>query len=307
MKRSTQIKLGLGLTVVLTLSQVLNELEYKTAFDPKKKIDLGKNSEDQQKQIEEGIALIQDKKQKFEITNEHGDVLKATFVPAKEGSKKYVVLSHGYRNSGLNEFGLFLPFYYEQNVNLLIVDHQAHGESEGKNITFGSREHVDLELWIQHLVDSYGEDIQIYLHGISMGATTVLCTVNNIPSNVKGILADCGYASAQDQLVHTMKQNHIPLPRASYHLINYKLKRRYHADLQEINAKKVLKSTEVPIKIIHGEKDTFVPVQNALDIYNSIQSDNKEMIIIEGAEHAKSYMVDPATYQAKIKEILEYE
>lgn len=306
MKKTTIAKITLGLTVIFTISKLLNELEYKIAFDPKTKFKGGPD-EETKKRIEEGVSYMKTfAHDELEIVNEHGDVLKATFFPSKEKSDKFMVLSHGYRNDGLHEFSLFFPFYYEQNVNLLIVDHQAHGKSEGNRITFGQREHVDLLQWMDYLISRYGKNIKIYLHGVSMGATTVLHTIPNIPENVKGVIADCGYANAKEQIVHTMKENHVPFAKTGYRLIHYKLKRRYDADLKEIDAKKVLKKSEVPIKIIHGDKDTFVPLDNAFEIYKSIKSDNKELVIVPGATHAASYLTDKELYERKIKEILEY-
>ena len=42
-------------------------------------------------------------------------------------------------------------------------------------------------------------DAKIILHGISMGgATVMMCAGENLPSNVKGIVDDCGYTSVWD-------------------------------------------------------------------------------------------------------------
>ncbi|MDO4467096.1 MAG: alpha/beta hydrolase [Bacillota bacterium] len=299
MKKKTVAKLVFGLSFVLTLSHFVSELEYKIAFDRKMKWKKKNRS------VEEDIAkLMEHPHEELEIVNVHKDLLKGILFFSKTPSKKFVLLSHGYRNDGLHEFRHFLPFYFSQDVNVLVIDHQAHGKSEGTRITFGCREHEDLLQWMATLITLYGEDIEIFLHGISMGSSTVLKAIENLPKNVKGILADCGYASAKEQIIHTIQLNHIPLPRFSYRLIYNKLWHRLGADLKDMDLKKHPIVCQVPIKIIHGDQDTFVPLHNAFEIYQAIDGLDKELVVISNAKHAQSYICDPALYEKKILEIL---
>lgn len=306
MKKKKFAKITLGLVILYTISKIISEVEYKIVFDPKMKFK-SMPSLETKKKIDEGLAFVSSLKQEsITIKNSYGDKIHATFIPAVKESNQYMILSHGYRNYGLREFSFFLPFYVQQNINLLVVDHQAHGKSEGNRITFGLRESKDLLLWMDYLNNRFGSSIQLYLHGISMGATSVLHTIPFLPENVKGILMDCGYANAKKQLIYNMKANHIPLVKPSYRLLSQKLKHRYDVDLQKIDVKKIHSIREVPIKIIHGGKDTFVPTKNAYEIYNALDSLNKELIIFPGATHAHSYLSNPELYQRKIQELLEY-
>lgn len=76
------------------------------------------------------------------------------------------------------------------------MDQRAHGDSEGHTITFGVRERMDCLLWCRYAVEHFGTDCEIWLNGVSMGASTVLMASNlPLPPQVKGIIADCPYDS----------------------------------------------------------------------------------------------------------------
>lgn len=59
-----------------------------------------------------------------------------------------------------------------------MVDERAHGKSEGKVITFGIRERCDCKLWAEYAVKRYGENKDIFLAGVSMGAASVMMASN---------------------------------------------------------------------------------------------------------------------------------
>ena len=57
---------------------------------------------------------------------------------------------------------------------MLLVDERSHGDSEGEYIGFGCLDRMDALGWIEWLVGRCGEDMEILLHGTSMGGATVL-------------------------------------------------------------------------------------------------------------------------------------
>ena len=79
---------------------------------------------------------------------------------------------------------------------MLQTDARAHGESEGDYIGFGCLDRKELLKWIDWVIDYCGDDTEIYLHGISMGASTALMASGlDLPSQVKGIISDCEFTS----------------------------------------------------------------------------------------------------------------
>lgn len=238
----------------------------------------------------------------FEIESVRGYRLKGYFFEAEEKSDVYVFMSHGYRSCGLNEFNRMAEFYHDLGCNLLIVDHQAHGDSEGKYIGFGYYEYQDGLRWLDFLNEKFGNDIQIILTGVSMGSATVMMMSGSpcLPDNVKFTVADCGYTTAYDEFVHDLGMAKIP-PRPILDGADFfnKLIGGYH--FKDADALSAVKRAKIPMLFIHGSADWFVPTRMGKELYLASSAPDKELVIIEGAEHAESYDVDPENYEAAVK------
>lgn len=202
---------------------------------------------------------------------------------------------HGYRSCYVADFCGGSTMSLSQGHNLLLVDQRSHGKSQGKTISFGINERKDALSWVNYAIARFGADTKICLYGVSMGAATVLMASGlDLPGNVKGIIADCPYVKASDIIVHVGKKMKFPewftVPCAwlgAYVFGGF--------NLHETDAVKSVSKTKVPILIIHGEDDTFVPAaMSAL-----AQEANPQMVRREtfpGAGHAMSYMVDTQRY-----------
>lgn len=241
----------------------------------------------------------------FTRTNEENHALKAYFLPAENDSKKFVFLSHGYRSNARDEFGRFAKFYHNNGVNVFMVDHQAAGQSEGGLITFGQREARDGLGWLDFMIDTFGDDIEIFLHGISMGCATVTAMTGNdtLPENVKFTVADCGYTSMLDEFKSNLDKAHVP----AFPLIN--AVSVIHRAATGMSIKEgapidMVKNAKVPVLFIHGATDDFVPTTMVFELYEACTSE-KDLLIVDDAEHAESYKKDPASYEAKVKEFMD--
>lgn len=239
--------------------------------------------------------------EEFELTNEKNQRLKGYLLPADEPSNVYVFCSHGYRNCGKGEFGLIVKFYHDKGYNVFLVDHQASGESEGKYIGFGYHECPDCLKWLDFMHEHFGKDIQIILHGISMGCATVtmMSGSGKLPESVKFIVADCGYTSAYDEFmsnVGNMAQVLTPVVK----IANWFNKKLSGFDFKDANPLEAVKNASVPMLFIHGGKDDFVPTRMVYELYDACSSKDKQLFVVEGAGHAESYPVDSETYEAMV-------
>lgn len=242
----------------------------------------------------------------FEIINARGFKLKGFLLPADKPSKTYVFCSHGYRNCGTGEFHCMAKFYHDKGWNVFLVDHQAAGMSEGKYIGFGYHEYRDCLQWLDFMNNHFGSDIQIVLHGVSMGSATVMLMSGSgrLPANVRFTVADCGYTSAYDQFVHNAKGMHVP----SFPIINAaNLFNRMISgyDFKDASPLEAVKKAKIPMIFIHGGNDDFVPTHMVNELYNACSSEHKELLIIDGAGHAESYPTDSESYEAVINSFAE--
>ena len=271
---------------------------------PKEMTDFQKECE---QRIQDGMEWMKEKgTEKLFISSYDGLRLKATFLPAAEESTRTILAVHGYRNYGEREYAAMARFYYEMGYNVLIVDDRGHGESSGDYVGYGWQDHYDVESWIQYLIQRFGENSEIFLYGISMGAATVMIAAGDPqPPQVKGIIADCGYTSIIDQFKYMMKKEY-RLP--SFPLLWMTRKLAIHRagyDIKKCDAKKALEQAELPILFIHGKEDDFVPTFMSEENYEACASEYKELLLMEGAGHAKCYFVDTELYEETVREFLD--
>lgn len=205
--------------------------------------------------------------------------------------KPVLIFFHGYRanatrdGSGIHSIGTV------KGINILVATQRSHMESEGKAITFGIRESYDCLSWIDYVKERFGEDKKVILWGISMGAATVMTAAGrDLPENVLGIGADCGYSSAKDILKSVIKGMKLPV-EPSYWLV--KLGARIYGgfDVEEISPVEALKKAKVPVLFIHGEADDFVPCYMTHQNYEACVSE-KSLVLVKEAGHGMSYYVD---------------
>ena len=209
---------------------------------------------------------------------------------------------HGYRSSPMTDFSGGAELSFDMGHNLLLVDQRAHGKSEGRTITFGIKERWDVLTWVDYAVKRFGSDTRILLYGVSMGGATVLMASElALPDNVKAIVADCPYSDPMDVIAYVGQSNPVPnFLIKPFITLGAKIYGGF--DIGEITAEEAVKHTKVPILIIHGDGDTYVPCQ-----MSDIAQANPSMVtrhIIPGAEHGISYLVDTAKYRALVTEFI---
>lgn len=237
------------------------------------------------------------------VTAKDGLKLHGYWIPAEE-PRGTILLAHGYRSTILVDFGLAFAFYHALGMNILVPHQRAHAQSEGRYITFGVKESEDMKCWIDYHNKTYG-NIQMILSGLSMGASTVLYLADqNLPENVKCIIADCGFTSPKD-ILDKVYRSVVHLPSGPS-LWAADLFARVFAgfSLTEKDTRDVLKKAKLPVLMIHGLSDDFVPSDMTRQGYDSCFG-AKEILLVEGAGHGTSFLVDKQTYITRVVAFLE--
>lgn len=253
---------------------------------------------------EDEIWFAEQTPTEFTRLNDENHALKAYYLPADKPSDVFAFLSHGYRSTAKGEFPRIAKFYHDEGINVFMVDHQAAGESEGGLITFGQREARDGLKWLDFMTETFGGDIKIILHGISMGCATVtaMTGADTLPENVKFTVADCGYTSMLDEFSHNLKLMKVP----EFPLL--KAVNIIHTAATGMNMKEnapldAVKNAKAPVLFIHGADDNFVPTPMVYELYDACASE-KDLLVIDGAQHAESFKIDPESYKSKVREFI---
>lgn len=231
-----------------------------------------------------------------ELLSRDGLKLKARYYHAKASRGITVIMMHGYNNCWFYQFGYDAIYYLSHGCDVLLPDQRGCGESEGKYITFGVYESEDCADWCYRVNEEYKPEY-IILHGISLGGATVCCaTGEQLPKNVKGVIEDCGFTSPYEQFKHNLKPMHLP-PFIVLPVTNLYCKLKAGYGFKQKRAIDVIKENKLPLLVIHGDTDTFVPTWMGKKIYEAATAD-KELLLVEGAEHAMAYRVDEKKCQA---------
>ena len=230
-----------------------------------------------------------------------GLTLAGQWIP-RENARGTLVLLHGYRSSPVIDLYAGLSHYYALGFSLLICDQRAHGASAGHLITMGVRERYDCLDWVAEAVRRFGPDVRILLTGVSMGAATVLMASGlDLPDNVVGIVADCPFSSPEAIVRKLCREYRLPeavmLPLIR---LGARLFGRFRLD--GASSVEAVRRSRVPVLLIHGEDDRFVPCEMSREI--AANAPDAELLIVPGAGHALSCMVDAPRYSRAVEEFV---
>lgn len=232
------------------------------------------------------------------IKSKDGLNLHAEFYESTSPSHNWVICVHGYKGC-LGNIRCYGKNYHAAGYNVLLPENRTTGKSEGKYVGMGWLEKNDVMLWIQKII-SLDSEAKIVLHGESMGCATVLMlSGDNLPENIRCIVADCGYTSVWDQFALVMKKSmHIspfPLLYASSALSKIKLGYGF----KEASSVNQLKKSHTPTIFLHGQEDDFIPPSMSEKNYETLNAP-KELHFFPHAWHCESEFYDPELYWSTV-------
>lgn len=254
--------------------------------------------------------LLARESREVEITSFDGLKLRARLYPcdrtlAGEEDRPVLLLAHGFRSYGAFDFSCGCPFYVEQGFDLLLIDQRAHGRSEGRYICFGVNEGRDVADWCRWLDEEY-PGRPVVLAGISMGATSVLTAAGSedLPANVRGVVADCGFTDCGGEFSHVLRQMyHLPA-RPIMALTEPLCRKRLGFGFWDHSTEKAAARMSLPVLFFHGALDALVPPDNSRRAFAACASADKELVIVDDADHGQSFLADEAGCRAKLTAFL---
>lgn len=224
----------------------------------------------------------------------------------RENARRVIIAMHGWRSRWFYDFSGIWDFWKETGCSILCPEQRAQGASGGDHMGFGLLERYDCLEWAKWAEANAAGDLPVYLAGVSMGAATVLMTsgFEDLPDNVHGIIADCGFTSPKAEFEYVTTQNlHLPFitrERDADRLCE----KRIGMPSDAYSTLEAMKTNTRPILFIHGKKDHFVPARMSEETYAACKAP-KELLLVDDADHAQSYLKDPARYEAAVREFFD--
>ena len=218
-------------------------------------------------------------KENWEAVSSDGRHLVAThYIPTNPG-KRWAILVHGYQ--------------------VLTPDLCASGKSEGQYITMGVKESQEIVVWAKQIKEKY-PDAQIVLHGVSMGAATVLMAAarDDLPGLV-AVIEDCGYTSAykmfSNQLGVIFGLPEFPIMNCVDVVSGIKT----GVKVSDAAPVEVVRKIKVPVLFIHGEADKLIPPAMMEELYTKCEAPAAKFTVA-GAGHADSMKTEPERYWSEV-------
>lgn len=254
--------------------------------------------------------LLSHQGEPINIQSRDGLTLVAHYIPPQNAPKGIYLQVHGYRSHPICDFAGCEIEMHGDGYGLFLIDQRACGGSEGNMITFGLKERYDVVDWCTYLHEHF-PSVPVLLDGVSMGSATVLlASGEDLPDNVVGIIADCGYTSPADICKKILRQwFHLP-PFPLYYATVLWIRiltgewfslpgKSETARYATGDVTLALQKNKLPLLIAHGEEDTFVPHRMGQAIYDSCR-DKAVWISVPGAEHGMSWLLDKERYRKEI-------
>ena len=232
-----------------------------------------------------------------EITFKSADGIKLNgwFLPNNK-TRATIIVMHGYPADKANLLGI--AEFLAKDFNVFLLDFRNFGKSEGKYTTAGYLEKNDLSGAISYL-EKEKNITKIGLYGFSLGGAVALMVPHN---NVKAIVTDSAYAKLSHMVEHMyriffiLKYPLIYLTKL-YGILFLKM------DLDDVNPVDNIKSIKVPILLVHAERDSQIPVNEAYLLHNA--SKKSELWIVENADHGMTHSINPEKYEKRVLEFFE--
>ena len=233
--------------------------------------------------------------EEYTIKSRRGEKLKGFYYPCGAEGKKIAFIIHGYRSEHADTAGMYYDYYKSRGIDVFCCDHTASGKSQGHFIGFDILEAQDCLSWLDFLKEAFGNDVQIILHGFSMGAATVLQMSSHCPENVKFIIEDSGFINAGASLKRQVGFMYQPLRLINRLIAGY--------DLDDSDVTDSMANSKIPILFVHGKDDKLVPYENGPALYELYQGE-KDCFFPDNTKHIESMYTSCKDYGKKIDHFL---
>lgn len=249
--------------------------------------------------------FLQQEIEHITIESRDGLTLHGDYVRSPQPIGKLFIAFHGYTSKGM-DCASVAAYFLKRGYDAILVDARAHGMSEGGYAGFGILDRYDCLSWIRYANERFDGKKDIVLYGVSMGGATVLMAsgFDEIPANVRAVIADCAFTSPYDVFAHILKRDY-KLPPFPIMNINDELcKKKAGYGFNDYSTLTAMRKTKIPTLFVHGKEDNFVPLWMSKKNYE-VCAAPKDLLIVDNAGHGASYYENSELYENKVAQFLE--
>ena len=231
------------------------------------------------------------------------DSLHVYYIRAERPTRLVALLVHGYKDNALGMLHIG-HMYADMGYNVVLPDLHGHGASSGDDIQMGWKDRTDVQRSAAFADSMFRADhahTAMVLHGISMGAATVMCVSGEqTPFFIRCFVEDCGYTSVWDEFKTQLQEQFSLPPFPLLYTTSALCKLRYGWTFGEASPLRQLTKSHKPMLFIHGDADTYVPFPMVYELYKAKPAP-KELWVAHGSKHGNSYQDHRAAYTNHVK------
>ncbi len=235
----------------------------------------------------------------FQIGSPHGYVIAGSYMPGTTDNT--ILFSHGLTHSRWSMLK-YAPVFINSGWNIVLMDHRKHGQSGGETISYGVFEKADMGIVVEEAFQCFPDTQLFGLYGESMGAAIALQYAPG-DSRVSFVISDCSFDNLHSELRYRARE--IPLPDF---LRNVILKLVIHSvrfladyDINSIRPDIDILETGIPILLVHGEADDYVPTVHSRRMYEARKDiAPTELFLYSESRHAQSIQDHREDYERRL-------
>ena len=232
------------------------------------------------------------------IPSKSGSDLAGWYI-AGDNDKPGVLLMHGV-GSDRTQMVKRAKFLHEAGYSVLLFDFQSHGESPGKNITFGYLESLDATAAF-HFLKRKVSNRPVAIIGVSLGGASALLGASS--RECDALIAESVYPVLDQAVADRLK---IVLGEWGGYLtplLTSQLKPRLGFSASTLRPIDHLAKLTCPIFIISGEKDRRTTEEETKEMFAKAHAP-KQLWIVKGAGHVDFSKLKPQLYKERVLKFL---
>ncbi len=214
------------------------------------------------------------KQEKIFIKSRNGNKLACLISKPDTKAEGLVVSSQGFGSTKDKEqYQFLLNELPKLNFIIIVFEYQGLGESEGEfRDKTATRDLEDLRAVVDYAYDSFNFNKEkFFIFGSSFGGFTALNLVLE-DNRIKGLVLKCPVSDFGKLCEHLIESKKYPLGHDAF--IEDGKNRDFYKEASKIN---------IPVRIIHGDKDISVFIKQSEKLVSLIP--DTKLSVIEGAGH----------------------
>ena len=213
-----------------------------------------------------------------------------------------VIFCHGIEvgrtGDGLTELAATLN---RRGFGVLQFDFRGHGASEGKRVSSGWHERMDVLGAYDYLISRGVSSDEIGLHGVSMGAGAACLAAVEEPG-IRALSLDTPYASASELIFQeAVFRTRLPgwVIAAFIPCAVFMGRRLYDIDVEGMAPERVVSELRYPISVIYGTEDSRIPPEHSRRVFDA-SAEGSSVWVVEDVGHAESFVENKGEYADRV-------